>query len=191
MFPFVRLAAEMYRAKRMPHLPNLTDEHVSEHICWPWDMDAFLELNNGRALTLFDLGRLGMAQRVGLVDTLKRERWGLTMAGSSVRYRQRIRNMERFTVRSRAVCWDDKFTYIEQSMWKRDGTCANHVLYRAAVTDRSGLVRPGRVLIAMGQDVTSPPMPDWIASWCAAEAKRPWPPIQHTNADTAISHAAE
>ena len=108
MFPFVRLFAELRRSKRLPPLENLTDLHVSEHICWPWDLDLFAELNNGRALTLFDLGRLGMAQRNGLIDTLKRERWGLTMAGSSVRYRRRIRNFERFTVKSRAVCWDDK-----------------------------------------------------------------------------------
>lgn len=189
MFPFIRLAVEMRRAKHMPTLPNLTDEHVSEHICWPWDMDLFLELNNGRALTLFDLGRLGMAQRVGLIDTLKRERWGLTMAGSSVRYRRRIRNMERFTVRSRAVCWDDKFTYIEQSMWKRNGECANHVLYRAAVTDANGLVPPHRVLSAMGQEATSPAKPLWIESWCAAEAQRPWPPMQDDNASE-LRHAA-
>lgn len=180
MFPFFRLAKEMYRAKRMAPFQSLTDLHVSEHICWPWDLDAFLELNNGRTLTLFDLGRLGMAQRAGLVDVLKRERWGLTMAGSSVRYRRRIHGFERFTVKSRAVCWDDKFTYIEQSMWKKDGECANHVLYRAAVTDKNGIVAPERVLQAMNQSAVSPPMPDWIANWCQAEATRPWPPMQET-----------
>lgn len=180
MFPFFRLIKEMARARRMPPLQNLTDTHVSHHICWPWDLDAFLELNNGRTLTLFDLGRLGMAQRAGLIDTLKREGWGLTMAGSSVRYRQRIRGMERFTVKSRAVCWDDKFTYIEQSMWKPNGDCANHVLYRAAFTDENGIVSPDRVLYAMDQSPKSPPMPDWIANWCRAEATRPWPPMQDT-----------
>jgi acyl-CoA thioesterase FadM len=181
MFPFVRLAKEMIVTRRQPKLERLTDTHVSHHICWPWDLDAFLELNNGRALTLFDLGRLGMAQRVGLVDTLKREHWGLTMAGSSVRYRRRIHGMERFTVKSRAVCWDDKFTYIEQSMWKADGECANHVLYRAAVTDANGIVAPKRVLSAMGQSETSPSMPAWIENWVRAEATRPWPPMQDTH----------
>ena len=178
MFPFFRLAKEVIRARRMPPLENVTDIHVSHHICWPWDLDMFLELNNGRALTLFDMGRLGMAQRNGLVDTLRREGWGLTMAGSSVRYRRRIRGMERFTVKTRAVCWDDKFTYIEQSMWKKNGECANHVLYRAAVTDKNGIVTTDRVLKAMGQDHVSPPMPDWIANWARAEATRPWPPMQ-------------
>ncbi|MEP4194495.1 MAG: acyl-CoA thioesterase [Aliishimia sp.] len=178
MFPFFRLAKEVIRAKRMTPLEKLTDTHVSEHICWPWDLDAFLELNNGRTLTLFDLGRIGMALRVGLVDVLKRERWGLTMAGSSVRYRRRIHAFQRFTVKSRVVCWDDKFTYIEQSMWKRDGECANHVLYRAAVTDQDGIVRLDRISQALGHDSVSPPMPEWVANWCRAEASRPWPPME-------------
>ena len=65
-------------------------------------------------------------------------------------------------------------------MWKRNGECASHVLYRAAVTDRNGIVKPPRVLAALGQDMASPPVPEWIANWIAAEATRPWPPMQDT-----------
>lgn len=188
MFPFVRLIKNVLVARRQPSL-GLTDMHVSQHVVWPWDLDAFVELNNGRALTLYDLGRIGMGTRVGLIGILKRERWGLTMAGSSVRYRRRLRAFERFEMRSRAVCWDDKFTYIEQSMWKADGDCASHVLYRSAVTDKNGIVAPERVLSAMGADTKSPPMPDWIKAWTEAEAHRPWPPMQDANART-VEHAA-
>ncbi len=177
MFPFIRLAKDILVARKKSPL-GLTDLHVSHHMVWPWDLDMFVELNNGRALTLYDLGRLGMAARNGLVSTLKREGWGMTMAGSSVRYRRRLHVFERFEMRSRAVCWDDKFTYIEQSMWKADGECASHVLYRAAITDENGIVVPDRILEALGQDVKSPTPPDWIAAWIEAEALRPWPPMQ-------------
>ncbi|WP_299287767.1 acyl-CoA thioesterase [uncultured Tateyamaria sp.] len=183
MFPFIRLAKDVYLARRQPDI-GLTDLHVSRHMVWPWDLDGFLELNNGRALTLYDLGRLGMAFRTGLVTVLKARKWGLTMAGSSVRYRRRLHAFERFETRSRAVCWDDKFTYIEQSMWKSDGECASHVLYRAAVTDKNGIVTPDRVLAAMGTNAVSPPMPDWIAAWVRAEAQRPWPPMQDLDVPT-------
>ena len=177
MFPFVRLIKDLAFAKRQPAL-GLTDMHVSRHMVWPWDLDVFLELNNGRALTLYDLGRLGMGVRVGLMTALRTERWGLTMAGSSVRYRRRLRMFERFETRSRAVCGDDKFVYIEQAMWKPNGECASHVLYRSAVTDKNGIVSPDRVLAAMGEDATSPETPEWIAAWIRAEALRPWPPMQ-------------
>ena len=178
MFPFVRIAKDTYLASRQPAFDSLTQTHISQHICWPHDLDFWLELNNGRALSLYDIGRTAMAQRAGLVAVLRRERWGLTMAGSCTRFRRRIHGFERFEMRSRAVCWDDKFTYIEQSMWKRNGECASHALFRAAVTDKNGIVTPPRVLDALGMDQTSPQMPDWIAKWCAAEGHRPWPPMQ-------------
>jgi len=177
MFPFVRLVKDLFLAARQPKI-GLTEQHVSHHIIWPWDLDAFLELNNGRTLTIYDLGRLGAGVRSGLVKALKSKKWGLTMAGSSVRYRRRLHAFARVEMRSRGVCWDDKFMYIEQSMWNSDGECASHVLYRAAATDKNGIVAPDRILQAMGEEVKSPPMPDWIAAWVAAEAQRPWPPMQ-------------
>lgn len=180
MFPFIRVAKDMFLASRMPPLEQLTDTHVSQHMCWPHDLDFFLELNNGRAMSLYDIGRTAMAQRAGLIATLRKQRWGLTMAGSSTRFRRRIFAFEKFEMRSRANCWDDKFIYLEQSMWKTNGECASHVMFRAAVTDKNGLVSPDRVLAAMGRADPSPDMPDWIAAWCEAEATRPWPPMQDT-----------
>jgi len=149
MFPIVRLIKDLLKARRMAPLA-LTETHVSSHICWPWDLDFWLELNNGRAMTLYDLGRTMLAQRVGLITTLRQNRWGMTVAGTTVRFRQRIRGFERFEMRSRAVAWDDKFIYLEQSMWKKDGTCASHVMLRTALTDKNGIVPPARVLKAMG-----------------------------------------
>ncbi len=178
MFPFVRIAKDMYLASRMPRFEQLTDTHVSHHICWPHDLDFWLELNNGRALSIYDIGRTAMAQRAGLIEVLKRKRWGMTMAGSNTRFRRRIKGFERFEMRSRGICWDDKFFYLEQSMWKKNGECASHVLFRAAVTNKNGLIPPQQVMGEMGQDVPSPPMPGWVAEWCKAEADRPWPPMQ-------------
>ena len=54
------------RRRRLPPLPVL-GTHVSHHRCWPWDLDPWVELNNGRTLTLYDLGRIPMAQRTGLI----------------------------------------------------------------------------------------------------------------------------
>lgn len=178
MFPFIRIAKDMYLASRMPRFEQLTDTHVSHHICWPHDLDFWLELNNGRALSIYDIGRTAMAQRAGLIEVLRRKRWGMTMAGSNTRFRRRIHGFERFEMRSRGICWDDKFFYLEQSMWKKNGECASHVLFRAAVTDKNGLIAPQKVMVEMGQDVPSPPMPEWVTEWCKAEGDRPWPPMQ-------------
>lgn len=175
MYPFLRMIKEMVVHARSEPL-GLTDIHVSHHICWPWDLDIWMELNNGRTLTIFDLGRIPLAQRVGLIRALARNRWGLTMAGATVMYRKRVRMFDKVETRSRALGWDDKFIYLEQSMWKGD-TCTSHVLYRSAVTDKSGIVAPARVMSAMGiEDIPSPDLPDWVTGWIEADRHRPWPP---------------
>lgn len=174
MYPIIRLAWEFWEHRKATPLAP-TDTHVSHHRCWPWDIDLFAEMNNGRTLTLYDLGRLPLARRAGLVRALRENGWGLTMAGASVRYRRRVRAFQRFEMRSRAVCFDDRFIYLEQSMWRGE-ICCSHILYRSAVTDRDGIVAPARVMAAIGVSEVSPQMPDWIAAWIAAEDRRVWPP---------------
>lgn len=177
MYPFIRMGWQFWRHRNDPPLA-FTGTHVSEHVCWPWDLDFWRELNNGRALTLYDLGRLPMARRVGLIAVLRREGWGLTVAGSSTRYRRRVRAFDRITMKTRAAGWDARFLYMEQSMWRRDGECASHVLIRAAFTGPEGIVPPRRVAEAAGHDGPDIAPPRWVADWIEADAGRPWPPMQ-------------
>ncbi|WP_425097834.1 thioesterase family protein [Tropicibacter sp. S64] len=180
MYPFFRLFKDMYFARRAPRI-GFFDTHVSYHRCMPWDLDLWMELNNGRTLTLYDLGRIPMAERAGLLAILKRETWGLTIAGSVVRYRRRVRMFDKVKVLSRVAGWDHRFVYIEQSMWK-GSECTSHAVYRSAVTDRNGIVTPDRIMAAFELDATSPEMPEWIRLWIAAEDKRPWPPMTDAEA---------
>ena len=50
MYPVIRMAKEFWVNRRAPTL-TVGEFHVSHHRCWPWDLDLWLELNNGRALT--------------------------------------------------------------------------------------------------------------------------------------------
>ena len=176
MYPFIRLAWQFFLHRKASPL-GVGETHESLHYCLPWDLDLWMELNNGRALTLYDMGRLPLAKRAGLMDVLRRRNWGLTIAGSSVRYRKRIRMFDCIKMQSHAVCVDQRFIYLEQSMWVR-GICAGHALYRTAVTDENGIVSTDRVLAELAGGVILPEMPDWIAAWSAAEDLRPWPPMQ-------------
>lgn len=177
MYPLVRLAKETIMARQAGPLP-LLGTHVSHHRCWPQDIDLFMEMNNGRILTILDLGRTTLAYRVGLLRALRKERFGLTMAGVSVRYRKRIRPFVKFSVVSKAVGWDHRFMYLDQSIWIGE-ECAVQALYRSAVTDKNGLVVPERILEAMEIDTTSPALPDWVQGWIDIDATRPWPPLDN------------
>lgn len=175
MYPFVRMLKEIWTSRRAAPL-GILEQHVSHHICWPWDLDMWVELNNGRTLTLYDLGRIPLGVRTGLSAMVLRKKWGITVAGSTVRYRRRVRAFDRIQMHTRCIGWDDKFFYMEQSMWRK-GECTSHMLLRSAITSAAGIVRPVEALAAMNASQPSPPLPAWVQAWIAADHERPWPPV--------------
>lgn len=184
MYPFIRLAKEMIKFRKSPRI-GLLDTHVSHHVCWPWDLDPWVELNNGRTLTLYDLGRLPLIARTGFIPVLKGRKWGFTVAGNSTRYRRRIRMFHRFTMLSRVIGWDNRFIYMEQSMWRK-GECCNHMLLRTACTSDQGIVPPAQVMDALALDHPTPDLPDWVQAWIQADGQRPWPPVVPQDAKNAL-----
>lgn len=181
MYPWFRLFKELIKFRNGPKLGPF-DTHVSTHRCWPWDIDPFLELNNGRTLTLYDLGRIPLGNLTGVRRIARERGWGGAVAGASVRYRRRITSFQTFEMRTRMIGWDDRFIYFEQSMW-RGGECASHVLIRMAMTrGRRGILPPSEMAAALGLPPESPALPGWVTAWIAAEQARPWPPMADTGA---------
>lgn len=175
MYPIFRILFQSLRARKQPSL-GLWDTHVSQHICMPWDLDLWMELNNGRTLTLFDIGRVSMGERNGTNAAAKEHRFGIAMAGATVRYRKRITMFQKLEMRTRCAGFDDKFIYMEQGMWDKDGVCCNHLLIRAAVLKKRKMVPPAQFFEKFDATVSSPPLPLWVKAWIDADELRPWPP---------------
>lgn len=176
MYPYLRMAIQLWRFRKAAPLTSF-EPHVSHHLCLPWDLDPWRELNNGRTLTLYDLGRIPMGRRMGLDRALRANGWGMTVAGNSTRYRRRVVAFDRLEMRSRLLGWDARFLYVEQSMWK-GAECTSQMLVRSAVTSKSGIVPPVQLARALGLQEDSPQLPDWVQAWAEADARRPWPPTR-------------
>lgn len=174
MYPILRLGLELCRNRKRSKL-TLNDAHITAIRVWPWDIDVFMELNNGRVLTLMDLGRFGYLQRIGIPNLMKENGWWGTVAGSTIRYRRRMTVFQKLELRTRTVGWDDRFIYYEQAFWRGDECCA-HAVIRIAVTGGNGIVPTSEIAAAFDFPVESPPLPEWIRSWIEAENNRTWPP---------------
>jgi acyl-CoA thioesterase FadM len=174
MYPFARLALVSRTARRRAPLPvdGLSTVRLT---CMPWDIDIFVEMNNGRVLTLYDLGRFDHAHRIGLIAQLKPNGWGFAVGGASVRYRQRVRVFDRLDLHTRCLGRDARWFYMHQVMERR-GEAVSAGLMRVCCTDSNGIVPTDRVLAALGQPEWQPDLPDWVRHWVAAEDQRPWPP---------------
>lgn len=148
------------------------DELERPMIVLPTDIDVFLEVNNGRYLSLMDIGRFEFGYKIGLIDALKRRKWGLAVAGSSIRYRKRMHMFQRFTMHTRVVAVDEKWTFFQQVI-KRNGQWCVAALVRTAVTGPNGVVPSAEVAEEMGLE-WEPRMPDWVAKWDESDQMRPW-----------------
>ena len=174
MYPFGRLALEMARNWRRNPLA-VGEVHVTHLRVWPWDIDMMMELDNGRILSLMDLGRHGFFIRSGILKALKTKGWYGTVAGSAVRYRHRITLGQKLELRTRVIGWDARFVYFDQAFWRGQECCA-HVVLRTAITTGKGIVPTGEIAEVLGYDPVSPSLPDWVAAWADAETQRSWPP---------------
>lgn len=184
MYPYLRLAKVLWRARTRPALELGATSELPMRV-WPTDIDIYPEQNNGRHLTLFDLGRYDYAVRCGLYREVRRRKWGFMVAGSSARFRHRLRPLQRYTLSTRLLGHDDRFFYFHQFTHSQRGAHSS-ALVRGAVIDRQGLVSIAEVGAALGRADWDPPLPAWTRAWIDAEGQRPWPP-QELATESAVS----
>jgi acyl-CoA thioesterase FadM len=130
---------------------------------WFHDLDLNLHMNNGRFLSLMDLGRFDLMARCGLLRTVFRHRWIPIVGAVHITYRRPLAPFQGFTLRTRVVAWDEKWFYIEQVFSVGDRLHAK-ALVKATLKERDGTVPSGRIVAMLGEDISSPILPsEWQA----------------------------
>ena len=175
MYPYLRTA---WILARTPLTPGMRPDDATELTltCQLWDADMFGEMNNGRHLTLFDIGRLHYGKRFGFLKMLRENRWGLVVGGSTIQYRKRIHPFQRFTLHTRCLGRDDKWFYFQQTTLRQGVACSSALVRTAVISGPKGVMPTQAVADAMGWSDWRGVLPDWAAKWDAMDRSRPWPP---------------
>ena len=179
MYPYLRYTKSIVDAfitnkKAQP----LAFEQVSEVTvrCSITDIDPMFEMNNGRVLTVYDIGRTDFIIRTGLAKQLLKNRWGMVVAGSTIQYRKRIRLFDKVTINTQLVGIDERWLYLEHSMWVKGKPCSS-VLLRTGVTKGGKVIETAKVLKALGEsNLVMSPEP-WVQEWIASNKDHRWPPM--------------
>lgn len=158
-----RLVKVLVAAGRRPALDVFGESVVSFRV-WPSDLDTNRHLNNGRYLTLMDLGRWDLLTRMGLGRHVMRRRWAPVVAAATIRFRRSLDPFQRYDLRSRVVGWDERSFYLGQT-FERGGTVHAHALVRAAILGPAGRVAPQEVVDMLRPGLASPPLPAWVDLW--------------------------
>jgi YbgC/YbaW family acyl-CoA thioester hydrolase len=154
-----------------PARRGILDESVVSFRVWPNDLDTNLHMNNGRYMTLMDLGRLDLLLRNGAIRHVMAQKWYPVLASCQIRFRRPLNLFQKFEIRTRIVSWDEKWVYLEQRIL-RNGDMALHAYLKGVFVARAGGSVPvTRLLELMEVRQEAPAMPAGLAAWMEAESK--------------------
>jgi len=167
----LRLLGHSVRALSAPRLSYL-DESVLTMRVWPSDVDSFGHMNNGRYLTLMDLGRNDLIVRAGAMKLWLMRRWTPLLGGVTIRYKRPLRPFRRYELHTQILCWDDKWIYFRQR-FERQGKVYAVALLKGLLRHMHGgeKVPPREIPMSLGLSPESPPMPEAVTRWIEAESK--------------------
>ena len=138
---WLRILWYLLRLHGEPRLEMPEDPSVVRFRVWPTDLDTSAHMNNGRYLTLMDLGRLDVMVRSGLWRPILRHKWTPIATAVMIRFRRELRLWQRFRLESRIVAWDE-FTVVMEQIFlidggPREGQVAARALFKGGLYDRN------------------------------------------------------
>jgi len=110
---YLRLLWLWLKTRREPLVPHLEPSRLELRV-WPNDLDLFRHMNNGRYLTLMDLGRLHIVIRSGLLGVMRKRKWHAAAAVAEIRFRRPFKLWQRYSLVTEIVDWDDSWFLFEQ-----------------------------------------------------------------------------
>lgn len=149
-----RILTVLWSLRRRPRLEML-ETSVLEFRVFPNDLDINFHMNNGRYLTLMDLGRLDLVARTGLGKEALRLRWRPIVGSAFINFRKELNPLQKFRLESRILGWVGRWFYIQQRFYRDDVLCAEAVV-KALMADKNGPMEARKILDTVGFDEPSP-----------------------------------
>lgn len=143
---------------------GLLDDSILHLRVWPTDIDLNFHLNDGRYISLAGLGRINLMARTGLFQVAAKRHWYPVVGGVIVRYRREIRSMQKFTLHTRCMGWDEKWFYFEHR-FETGETLAAIAYARGVLRTRQAAVPSAEVVTAINPNAASPPLPEVVVRW--------------------------
>lgn len=136
----------------------------------PTDLDVLRHMNNGRYLSLFDLGRWDLLERTGMAGAMKHFGWYGVVAAETVTFRKSLELWQRFDIESRLLGHDDKTIYLEHRAVV-DGEIYARAIIRSRMLKRSGgTLSHEELFTAIGRPEGLPEVEPWVKEWADASS---------------------
>lgn len=154
----IRFALTLLGAARRGKLGLFDTSSVAMRV-WPNDLDVQMHMNNGRYLSVMDLGRIDLLVRSGFFQEARRRGWFPLVAATAVEYCRPLKLFERYDLHTRLLGWDERWFFLEQQ-FTRGGKPVAVGTVMAAIRGRAGAVPTTEAVGSIGAAPDSPALPD-------------------------------
>jgi acyl-CoA thioesterase FadM len=147
-----------------PKLSGSDDISTIDLRVFPSDLDINLHLNNGRYLTLMDLGFLDILLRGGFWRVLMKTGWTPVFSTAKIRFRRELKLFQRFRLDTQIVHWGETSFLLQHRFIvtdpKNGEMTAALALKRGGIYDRKAkaFLPPGRLFDLLGYNAGTPPL---------------------------------
>ncbi len=168
---YLRLVLLLITARLRPAI-SLWDTCRTRFRVHPGDLDLLMHMNNGRYLTLMDLGRMDLMLRSGYWPAAKAQGWYPVVAGQSITFRRSLMLWDRFEICTRLLGTDERWIYLSQTFHRRGDVVADAVV-RACFKRKSGGTVPVQEVLALAEPMPAERVvPQWVLDWSRTSGAR-------------------
>lgn len=168
MYPVFRLIKSIYRGRK--ESPIEFDEALTQpYRVLPTDIDFNLHLNDSKYIVLCNFGRIEYLMRTGLSKLYFNNKWRAVVGGTSIRYQNEILPFEKFYLRTRLLCWDERWFFFEHRFLKSDFSHSATAIARTLFLSKKGAVPTKIVFEKINVNVHNFPKPEAIKDWLSSD----------------------
>jgi len=151
---YVRLFIILFMCKWRKPLKALGTSTVILHVL-PNDLDLNWHMNNGRFLTIMDLGRMDLLQRSGILKMAVKNKWMPIVGNAEIEFQRPLKLWQKYELHSRVSGWDEKWIYLEQTFYSKEKVIAIGKI-KGLLRGKDGNIEPQKYMDLIQPGVINP-----------------------------------
>lgn len=135
---------------------------------FPNDLDFNLHMNNGRYLTIMDLGRFDLTIIGKFYPVILKNKLLPVVASETIRFKKSLKLFQKFSLETQIIGWDEKWFFMKQTFFS-NGEIVAEGLVKGALKNRKNTFSPNQIINKVYPNSSSPELPEKIIHWLKAD----------------------
>ncbi|MDH5391552.1 MAG: thioesterase family protein [Gammaproteobacteria bacterium] len=151
---YIRLLLILLKSRLRPAMQPLDISVITLRVLLT-DLDLNRHMNNGRFLTIMDLGRMDLLKRTGTLKLAIKNKWMPIVGTATIDFQRPLKLWQKYELHSRIYSWDDKWIYLEQTFISNDKLIAKARI-KGLLRGKNGNIAPQSLMEAIQPGISRP-----------------------------------